>query len=455
MNATGSPFEIRGIVEGFYGPPWTDEQRLEIVEFIGARGMNTFVYAPKDDPLVRRDWRSPYGGADRARLARLAERSAANGVDLVFCLSPGLSIRYSDDADTEAVLAKFEAVADLGVRSFGLLLDDIPQDLQHPADVRAFDDLVDAHIALIDRVVAGLDWRGRFFVCPTVYWGYGDEAYVVRLGRGIDPRIDLFWTGRAICSATLDLIDAAAFARATGRPATYWDNYPVNDVAMGHELHIGPYRGRDPHLWRFATGVIANGMSRFESSKIAFATIAEYLAAPLTYDPETAWRRAMRDVVGVADLDAFAAFADNVRSSCLATEDAPVVTRALERFSFETEHGDPEAAADELGGLAERLLAAADHLLRGPVSNRRLIEEARPWIEAFEIGAEALQRMASLARSGRLQPEGATSLAPYLERLRARRVRVFGDVLDMALADMTAPVDDHVPPPVHAGGGST
>jgi hyaluronoglucosaminidase len=441
VTGPGSPFAVRGVVEGYYGRPWTHEQRLELIEFIAARGMNTFVYAPKDDALVRREWRTPYDGAERARLSELVERGGAHGVDLVFCLSPGLSIRYSSDADLESLIAKFETVAELGVRSFGLLLDDIPSQLQHQADAAAFDDLVDAHVTLVGRVFDRLERRGRLFVCPTVYWGYGDEDYVVRLGRGIDPRVELFWTGRAICSATLDLDDAATFARSTGRPATFWDNYPVNDVAMGHELHIGPYRGRDRHLWRFATGVIANGMDRFEASKIAFGTIADYLVAPETYDPEASWQRAMRDVVGDADLEAFAAFADNVRSSCLAAEDAPIVTRALERFAFETEYGEPEAAATDLAALADRLLASAEHLLRGPVANTVLIEEARPWIKSFQIGAEAMRCMADLARSGRLHGDGRAELVRYLQQLRQAHVRVFGDALDMTLDDLTATHD--------------
>ena len=59
-------------------------------------------------------------------------------------------------------------------------------------------------------------------------------------------------------------------------------------------------------------------MELFEASQIPFATIADYLRRPATYDPEASWRSALRDVVGAADLEAFALFADNVRSSCLA-----------------------------------------------------------------------------------------------------------------------------------------
>ena len=433
----GSPFAVRGVIEGFYGRPWTHEQRLDLIEFIAARGMNTFVYAPKDDPLVRREWRSAYGGPDLERLAELVAHGRRHAVEIVYCLSPGLSIKYSDAADIEALCAKFDSIAELGVRRFGLLLDDIPLELQHAADRAAFGDLAEAHIALVGRVFDRLGPGRGLVVCPTVYCGYGDEDYVARLGHGLDPRVDLFWTGRAICSATLDLADAATFARSAARPATYWGNYPVNDVAMTHELHVGPYRGRDPHLWRFATGVIANGMELFESSKIALATIADYLAAPGAYDPEASWRVALRDVVGEADVDAYALFADNVRSSCLSADDAPIVSRALASFAFRTAQGDGPAAAAELGALADRLLDAAGHLLRGPVANRALVDEARPWIEAFETGAQALRRIAELAAEGRLESDGPTQLLPLLQRLRGARVRVFGDTVDMALAELT------------------
>jgi hyaluronoglucosaminidase len=450
---TESPFAVRGVIEGFYGRPWSHAQRLELVEFIAHRGMNTFVYAPKDDPLVRRHWRLPYSGSDLERLSELAATCRDHGVELVYCLSPGLSIRYSGDEDLDALGAKFDSVAGLGVGAFGLLLDDIPRTLQHESDRRAFDDLSDAHATLIGRLFDRFPAGRRLVVCPTIYSGYGDEDYIRRLGRAIDPRIDLFWTGRQICSPTLDLFDAATFARATGRPATYWDNYPVNDVAMRHELHVGPYRGRDRHLWRFARGVIANPMELFESSKIPLATVADYLRDPEGYHPEESWRSALRDVVGEADLDAFALFADNVRSSALAVDDAPIVTAALETFAFESEYGaGPGPASRELGELADRMLAAGRHLLRGDVENSSLIDEARPWIEAFETGAEAIRRIADLAADDRLVDDGPRQLLPYLHRLRESRLRVFGDVLDMTLDDLTRAPATVLPTGANRGG---
>ena len=77
VGKTGTPaFAERGIVEGFYGRPWTHEQRLDMIRFIGERGMNRFVYAPKDDPLMRREWARPYDADDLARIARSPRRAS-------------------------------------------------------------------------------------------------------------------------------------------------------------------------------------------------------------------------------------------------------------------------------------------------------------------------------------------------------------------------------------------
>jgi hyaluronoglucosaminidase len=465
-----SRFAIRGVIEGFYGNPWTHGQRLDLIRFIGGQGLNAFVYGPKDDPLVRRRWREPFGTDALERIAQLVELGADVGVEIIFALSPGLSIRYSSDTDLAQLLAKAEQVASLGVTRFALLLDDLPPDLVHEEDRTEFADIAAAHAFLAGRFARGLGGGRAVMVCPLVYHGRGDEPYLARLAAGLDPSIDILWTGKAICSPVLELEDARRFAETTGRPPLFWDNYPVNDVAMGWELHIGPYRGRDRDLHTVARGVLANPMELAEASKIPLATIADYLTDPASYDPEESILRAIRLVAGDdtadggTDARAFTTFAENVRSSCLSDDDAPTVTPALAAFAIAsdvaTETGDDRqlrTAATTLRDTAAGLLAAADHLLRGDVTNPSLVDDCRPWIEAFEVGARAMCRAAELALEGRLPADReriAEALVPFLADLRSRRVRVFGDALDMFLADMT---DTHTRPgrllPLEGGGG--
>src|SRR4051812_9980923 len=122
----GRAFAVRGIVEGFYGTPWTHDARLDVISFLAPRGMNAYVYAPKDDAKHRADWRTPYDAEELQRFAELAAHSAAHGVRFGFAISPGLDIAYDADDDRATLLAKLAPLRDRGVEWFLLLVDDIP-----------------------------------------------------------------------------------------------------------------------------------------------------------------------------------------------------------------------------------------------------------------------------------------------------------------------------------------
>lgn len=429
-------FAIRGVIEGFYGTPWTEEQRLDMVECIGRWGMNTFVYSPKDDPFLREDWAKPFDDEILGRLRRLIAQCQASGVTLSVAMSPGLSMKYSDPSHRSALKDKVGSLLDLGVEALGLYFDDIPGSLQWPEDQSEFESLGLAHASVVEDVAAFAKVRGatHISVCPTVYWGDANAPYLSELAGGINADIDLFWTGRSICSATLDTTDSDQFRARTGRNPLYWDNFPVNDVAMKHELHIGPYERRDPALASASKGVIVNAMEYAESSKIAIYTIAEFLRSPADYDPEESWTRALSELAGHdEDYLALRAFAENSRSSCLSLSDAVPITEALQALEFSLVSEDYASGAQAVSDIADRYLRAAKHLLHGNLTNPRLIEEMRPWWEAFELGAGILRRLATLAENRQLETSRVRELETDLTHLRALGRRVFGDSLDMAL----------------------
>lgn len=465
-------FARRGVIEGFYGTPWSPAERLDFIDFIGARGMNTFAYAPKDASALRHRWREPFSTAELAELAQLRDACERWSMRLMVCVSPGLTISYANEADVAALARKLDAAVAAGANDLGLLLDDIPNRLQHPADKDRFRSLAHAHGALVNALLAtcAADLGGAvgLTVCPTDYCGYGTEEYLVELAGEIPASVDLFWTGRTICSATLDVADAEVFAEATRRPPLYWDNYPVNDVAMIWEAHLGPYRGRQPGLAGASRGVIANPMDRAESSKIPVATIADFLADPEGYDAEESWRRAITEVVlgggnggstdparaggsGVlepasleasADVAAFLRYADNVRFSCLEPGDAPELSSLLEDLAFASAVGgaaDVRIAAEAVHDFGLRLDAAVRRIRRPEFANPGLAAEQEPWLAVSELGAAALIELGAVVAGTAEDPDPveqiAETLAPLLARLRERRYRVFGDVVDMTLAD--------------------
>src|SRR5688500_10096251 len=122
MTSVGT-FQRRGIVEGFFGPPWSMAQRKALFEFGTARGMNTYLYAPKDDPYHRKLWRLPYPRKEWQQLLRLIRQAHRNNIDFVYGFHPGEGLCFSDTAPIDNLLHKAGRFYQAGVRTFAVLFD--------------------------------------------------------------------------------------------------------------------------------------------------------------------------------------------------------------------------------------------------------------------------------------------------------------------------------------------
>ena len=290
---------IRGVVEGFYGPPWSQAERLDLLAFCGREGLTTWVHAPKDDPWHRRLWCEPYPEPELERLAELVAAAARHGVDFTYALAPGLSICYSDDADIEALLAKLEQLREVGVQHFQLLFDDVEQELNCALDEQRYGHEARpsavAQADLSNRVLRALPQAGPLVVCPRGYAGTQRTAYRELFGRLLEPEVVVYWTGPEVVSPAITRADLDAAADGFGHELLLWDNYPVNDFAP-ERLFLGPLTGRDPELaGGRCAGLIANPMLQAVPSKLPLATVADFLRDPRGYDPAAAFGRALRE----------------------------------------------------------------------------------------------------------------------------------------------------------------
>ena len=134
-------------------------------------------------------------------------------------------------------------------------------------------------------------------MCSSDLHGRGHESYIKEFGNALNPEIQLMWTGRQICSEYLESVDAKFFKNETSKEPFYWDNYPVNDVAMIHQLHVGPIEKRDKDLGKFSVGLVANPMEKFELSLISIATIGDYLWDSDNYLPEISWNQSLEFLI--------------------------------------------------------------------------------------------------------------------------------------------------------------
>jgi hyaluronoglucosaminidase len=273
---------LSGVLEGFYGPPWSWEARSEVAAWCAERGMPDYVYAPKDDPKHRERWRDPYDGLELEAFAAFAAGGAAR---LGFAISPGLSMDPDSGEDRAALAAKVDQVVEVGASSVMLALDDIPFGGEPQGE---------QHARLTGWLLDHLAGRAGLVLVPTEYVGTARSPYLDALAAGAPTEVPIGWTGRAVVNDTITVADAEARAASLGgRPPLLWDNYPVNDATMGDRLFLGPLTGRDPDLPAACSGYLANAMVQPRASTLPLSSIAAWLRGD---DPVLAWERDAADL---------------------------------------------------------------------------------------------------------------------------------------------------------------
>lgn len=432
---------LRGTIEGFYGTPWTHEQRLRQMDFYGDMKMNVYAYAPKDDPYHRERWDEAYPQAELDRLAELVDRGNANHVDFIFAISPGLSICYSSDADIDALVAKFEAVYAIGVRQFNVALDDINYTDWHcPEDPARFGTGAAgagaAQSYLLNEVVERFADRHpdveRIQMVPTEYYNVAETPYKKALRNQMDPSVIVEWTGIGVVPATITNAQAQDAVDVFGHDIFVWDNYPVNDYAAG-QLLLGPFKGRAANLSDQVHGLHANPMNQSEASKIPLVTVADYVWNDADYDPRRSLESAL-DYVSGGDpilVEALRRFVEVNRASILDPQNAPALSARIDKFWDEYDAGlSSDEAADELSAQLMELRAAPG-VIRDRINNPIFLDETEVWLEATELWAASA---AATVRMLQAQVNGNGDLA-----WAARREARDASQAALALRDDTVP----------------
>ena len=276
---------ISGVIEGFYGRPWTEAQRIEMMDWIAAAGMNLYVYAPKDDVKLRARWREAYTDGEMAALARLVAAAKARGLTMMAALAPCLDITYSDPAELAHLLRRLDQLLGLGLTHFALLYDDIPSKLR-PEDAAQFPSFAAAQCHIANAAWAYICAKNgtRLFFCPTEYCGRmagGDpeqSPYLQTLGADLCDNIDICWTGPEIISPEITAESLRQLAKVLRRKPVIWENFHANDYDI-RRTHTGPLGGRESAIRDEIAGFITNPNNEFEANFVPVHTTGAFLAA--------------------------------------------------------------------------------------------------------------------------------------------------------------------------------
>uniref|UniRef100_A0A3Q2DCP1 protein O-GlcNAcase n=1 Tax=Cyprinodon variegatus TaxID=28743 RepID=A0A3Q2DCP1_CYPVA len=275
------------------GRPWTMEQRTELFKREHMWGLNTYLYAPKDDYKHRMYWRELYSPEEAEQLVALISAAEQNQIEFIYAISPGLDITFSNPREVAALKRKLDQVKQFGCRSFSLLFDDIETNMC-PADKEAFSSFAHAQVAITNEVYQHLGDAKTFLFCPTDYCAafcspnVPQSSYLQTVGEKLLPGIDILWTGPKVVSHKISVESIEEVTAVLKRPPVIWDNIHANDYDP-QRMFLGPYKDRPTELIPKLRGVLTNPNCEFYLNFVAIHTLATWCkSSPAGEDDQNA-----------------------------------------------------------------------------------------------------------------------------------------------------------------------
>ena len=405
--------KYRGVVEGFYGTPWSHEVRKSLIDFYGKFKMNAYLYGPKDDPYHScPNWRLPYPEKEAENIKDLVKACQRNRVDFVWAIHPGQDIKWNEE-DYQNLVNKFNWMYDLGVRAFAVFFDDISGEGTNPVKQTELLNRLTEDFVKVKGDIASMT------VCPTDYsklWANPTpQGSLAIYGNTLDPSINVFWTGDVVCSdltkETMDWLNSRI-----KRPGYYWWNWPVTDYAR-HILMQGPTYGLDTSLTdKDLCGIVSNPMEHGEASKLALYGVADYAWNVANFNPIDNWERGIEELAPEAK-EAYRTFA-------IHSADTETGYRRDESWETKTFR-----IADWNDATAQALEAEFARIEKVPAemeqhcSNKILLNELRPWLTEFgKLGTRGKQAI-ELARLYRSNGNDAEFWDKYIRNVMSKEER--------------------------------
>ncbi|MGL4738964.1 MAG: beta-N-acetylhexosaminidase family protein, partial [Cellulosilyticaceae bacterium] len=385
----------RGYIEGFYGFPWSHEDRMDLMTFCAKYKMNSYIYAPKDDPYHRSHWRDLYPEDKGQQIAELAQAGHTNNLNFVWTIHPGDSIDLQLEEDFNSAVAKLEQLYTLGVRQFGVLFDDIGG-VPNGKEQADFINRIDAEFVKAKGDVRPLLTVGTRY-CEA--WGPSMTGYFKPFVDTLHDDIEIMWTGAATMSnVAREQFDAPMRAIESDKNLSVWWNYPVNDYC-DQKMLMGKIENLSSDVNNI-NGFFSNPMNQAQASKQALFCIADHNWNTDAYNCDASFKASFKALAPevAEDLEIFAS------NCCYLVDDGGASGTFLFDESWEIKEDvaaiqEGVANGADVTEVAARLLAAFERMEVAAVrveencKNEHLVEELRPFLAATKLMAQAGQNV--------------------------------------------------------------
>ena len=403
--------EYRGVIEGYYGVPYSAEVTKDLFRFMARFKMNTYMYGAKSDSYHSRYWSEPYPTEiteDQKRIGYLTQDmmrditsvAHATKVNFIWAIHPGRAFAKADSEEVlDKIMTKFESMYSLGVREFGVFVDDVGVPTEREE--------MDICARNLDNLQKRIDarWNGKntpaadrvnpLHYVPQLYcysWSTpeGTKQFFESLSV-TDPKIHIYITGRNVWSVPSNK-DISHVKQYLGRDVSWWWNYACNDADFTKlfimdmytnfrdESHIDNLARLESQLSGTNT-LIINPMQQGVLSKIPLFSVADYAWNTDAFNNDKSWEASLPAVVGKERAVALRKAAPYLRYF-----DSDGLTYLFERYKLSIKRGKPthEALLEEL----REIHAACGELKKmkesSSESDRLFYNDMRPWLLKLE-----------------------------------------------------------------------
>ena len=281
-----------GIVEGFFGPTWTHEARLSFAPFLQKYGGSFYMYAPKRDAHLRKEWRMDWSSEYLSELADLRDAFHSHQLKFGVALSPFGLGNIISTADWTHLKQKLEVLSQLKIDYLGLFFDDMP----------TTPDLLRVQAEVVELALKYFP-SGLIF-CPSYYtfdpildkvFGQRPHGYVEGLKGYISKDVHICWTGPKVISEEISRAHLEEVRALLGRKPFIWENYFANDGPKNCKfLKLKYFSGRDESLFEETSGVGFNLMNQPYLSQLVYLASLWSINKKLT--PEVAFEMSCREL---------------------------------------------------------------------------------------------------------------------------------------------------------------
>ena len=394
----------RGVVEGYYGLPYNADVTKDLFRFMARYKMNTYLYGAKSDPYHIQKWAEPYpdsisalekkvGMLTSEMLRDMVKVSHENKVNFIWAVHPGQSfIDPDDDGVVDRIMAKYQIMYDLGLRQFGIFVDDVGV----PYDIPT----LKVNTARLSAVQSAVEerWNKNYsspadtvkpvnFVPQLYAYSWPDAErrtrYYTELGKA-HPQCLIYITGAEVWtvpnSADLKLVSTEL----GGRHIAWWWNYPCNDNDMTKLFVSDTYTNFADERWikndatlpkqlDGAGALLSNPMQQGEASKIALFGLGDYAWNNAAFDNIPNYKAAVKAVVGCCKASDFEYLVQYLRYY---DRESPMAA-LVEAYKAD---GKSAPIIDEMTRLLKACNSIEQMACSGNVSDSLFVEDIRPWL---------------------------------------------------------------------------